>query len=72
VAGAGLEDLTQMAGELAKRNGHDLGAWEAPDGEEAVARRAVCRDCGQVAYVRSEGALAGTGGPALTVRCSGR
>jgi hypothetical protein len=61
-----------MAGELAQRNGHDLGAWEAPDGEEAVARRAVCRECGQVAYVRSEGVLAGTGGAALSAPCAGR
>jgi hypothetical protein len=61
-----------MADELARRNGHDLGPWEAPEGEEAVARRAVCRNCGQVAYVRSEGTLAGTGGAALTAPCSGR
>lgn len=61
-----------MAGELAQLKGHDLGDWEAPDGEEAVARRAICRRCGKVAYVRSEGALAGTGGAALTVSCAGR
>lgn len=61
-----------MAGEMARRNGHDLTAWEAPAGEESTARRAVCRRCGQVAYVRSEGALAGTGGAALTAPCSGR
>ena len=72
VAGARLEELTQMAWELAQLNGHDLGPWEPPEGEEAIARRAACRRCGHVAYVRSEGALAGTGGAALTESCSGR
>jgi hypothetical protein len=71
VAGRNLEDLTRMAEEFTRARGHVLGKWEAPPGEQTIARRAVCRRCGRIAYVRSEDGLAGTGGSALTEACSG-
>ena len=65
-----LDDLCQSAGDMARAGGHDLGEWEAPEGEETFARSAVCRRCGRVAYVRSEPAMAGAAGPALTEPCA--
>jgi hypothetical protein len=62
--------MSEMAEEKARAHGHDLGPWEAPVGEEAIARRAVCRRCGRVAYVRSERGMAGSTGDALTDSCS--
>lgn len=72
MTGAGsdhLRDLCDTAADAARARGHDLGEWEAPPGEEAIARSAVCRRCSRVAYVRAEGALAGAVGPALVERC---
>jgi hypothetical protein len=70
VAGVDLESLSGIAEERAGARGHELGPWEAPAGEEDVALRAVCRRCGRVAYVRSEGGMAGSAGDALTEACS--
>ena len=70
VPGQNLDDLSRMAEEFTRARGHDLGKWEAPPGEQTIARRAVCRRCGRIAYVRSERGLAGTGGSALTEACS--
>ena len=38
-----LDDLCQSARDMARAGGHDLGEWEAPEGEETFARSAVCR-----------------------------
>jgi len=70
VAGVDLEDLRQMAEAATLAGGHELGGWEAPPGEEAIALRAVCRRCGRIAYIRSEAGLAGTAGDALTEPCA--
>jgi hypothetical protein len=70
VAGADLESMSEIAVERARARGHELGPWEAPAGEESVARRAVCRRCGRVAYVRSEAGMAGSAGEALTEGCA--
>jgi hypothetical protein len=69
VVGGNLDDVCAMAADAARAQGHDLGPWEAPPGEEAVARMAACRRCGRVAYVRSESGLAGAAGEVLTERC---
>jgi hypothetical protein len=71
VAGVDLEGMSEIAGERARAQGHELGPWEAPAGDEAIALRAVCRRCGRVAYVRAEGGMAGSAGDALTEGCSG-
>ena len=65
-----LVDLCESAEDAARSGGHDLGAWEAPPGEESLARSATCRRCGRVAYVRAEAPLAGAAGPALTEPCT--
>ena len=70
VAGVDLDGLSDIAGERARAQGHELGPWEAPAGEESIALRAVCRRCGRVAYVRSESGMAGSAGDALTESCS--
>jgi hypothetical protein len=70
MAAPDVEDLSEMAGERARGRGHELGPWEPPAGEEAVALRAVCRRCGRVAYVRSESGMAGTAGEALSEDCA--
>jgi hypothetical protein len=64
-----LRDLCDGAMDAARVRGHELGDWEAPAGEEALARSAACRRCGRIAYVRAEGTLAGAAGPALAERC---
>jgi hypothetical protein len=64
-----LDDLCQSAEDAARAGGHDLGEWEAPAGEESLARSAACRRCGRFAYVRAESSLAGAAGPALTEPC---
>jgi hypothetical protein len=66
-----LDDLCQSAEDAALAGGHELGEWEAAEGEESLARSAVCRRCGRVAYVRAEPAMAGAAGPALTEACTG-
>jgi hypothetical protein len=65
-----LEDLCESVEDAARAGGHDLGDWESPAGEESLARSAVCRRCGRVAYVRAEPSLAGAAGPALNEPCS--
>ncbi len=65
-----LDDLCQSAEDAARSGGHDLGKWAAPEGEESLARSAVCRRCGRGAYVRAEPLLLGAAGPALTESCT--
>jgi len=70
VAGVDLQGMSEIAEEKARAQGHELGPWEAPAGEEEIARRAVCSRCGRVAYVRFETGMAGSAGDALTESCS--
>jgi hypothetical protein len=67
----GLDQLCLVAAAAAERRGHDLGDWETPPGEEGTARRAVCRRCGSVAYVRVGQGMSGLSGDALFKRCEG-
>jgi hypothetical protein len=69
VVGGNLDDVCGMAAVAAREQGHELGAWRAPPGEENVARTATCVRCGRLAYVRSESGLAGAAGEALTEPC---
>jgi hypothetical protein len=62
--------MSEIAGDRARAQGHELGPWEEPAGEESIAWRAVCRRCGRVAYVRSESGMAGSAGEALTESCA--
>jgi hypothetical protein len=64
-----LDALCATASAAARARGHELGEWEARPVEEQVARRAVCRGCGAVAYVRAEAGLQGLAGAALTEAC---
>jgi hypothetical protein len=66
----GIEDLCAAAEDRARDLGHRLGAWEDRSDELAIARRASCSVCGNVAYVRIEPNLLGGAGAALTERCS--
>jgi hypothetical protein len=70
-AGSGqkFDDLCQNAADAARARGHELGDWEAPPGEEDVARTAACRRCGRVGYVRAESGFAGAAGPVFSERC---
>jgi hypothetical protein len=70
VVGGNLDDVCAMAADAARGQGHELGAWQAPAGEEAVARTTACLRCGRVVYVRSESGLAGAAGEALTEACT--
>jgi hypothetical protein len=69
VVGGNLDDVCAMAADAAREQGHELGAWRAPVGEEDVARTAACVRCGRIAYVRSDSGLAGAAGEALTDPC---
>jgi hypothetical protein len=60
-----------MAADAAERRGHDLGDWETLAGEEETGRRAVCRRCGNVAYVRIGQGMSGLSGDALFKQCEG-
>jgi hypothetical protein len=64
-----LRDLCERASEVARARGHELEGWSAPSGEAAIARAAVCRRCGRVAYVRAESGLIGAAGDALVQPC---
>jgi hypothetical protein len=60
-----LGALCDLATVKARRLGHVLGDWQSVlDG-----RRAACRRCGRVVFVRTEGNLGGAAGPALTEPC---
>jgi hypothetical protein len=64
-----LDEVCKNASEAARSRGHELSSWSAPPGEEAVARRAACRRCGRVGYVRAESGFVGAAGPALREPC---
>jgi hypothetical protein len=66
-----LEQLCLVAARAAERRGHDLGDWETPAGEEDTGRRAVCRRCGSIAYVRVGQGMSGLSGDALFKQCEG-
>lgn len=66
---AGLVELCAQAEVRATERGHVLARWQAPVGEEAVARAADCGRCGRGIYVRAEGDLKGLSGRALTEPC---
>ena len=64
-----LLELCDRTAEAAQARGHELDSWTAPPGQNGVARAAVCRRCGRVAYVRAESGFAGAAGEALTQDC---
>jgi hypothetical protein len=64
-----LPELCERTEEAARARGHDLDSWTAPPGQDGVARAAVCRRCGRVAYVRAESGFGGAAGEALTQDC---
>jgi hypothetical protein len=66
---AGLAELCAQAEARVSARGHVLTQWQAPAGEEAVARGADCRRCGRTIYVRAEGDLKGLSGRTLTEPC---
>jgi hypothetical protein len=60
-----LGALCRLATVKTGRLRHVLGNWESVlDG-----RRAACRRCGRVVFVRTEGNLGGAAGPALSEPC---
>jgi hypothetical protein len=60
-----LDALCRLATGKAARLRHVLGDWQSGlDG-----RRAACRRCGRVVFIRAEGNLGGAAGPALTEPC---
>jgi hypothetical protein len=64
-----LDQLCLIAASAAERRGHDLRGWETPAGEDETGRRALCRRCGSVAYVRVGKGMSGLAGEALLERC---
>jgi hypothetical protein len=66
-----LDQLCLVAVGAAERRGHDLSDWETPAGEDDAGRRAVCRRCGNVAYVRVGHGMSGLSGDALFKQCEG-
>lgn len=64
-----LDQLCLIAASAAERRGHDLRAWETPAGESDTGRRAVCRRCRKVVYVRVGKGMSGLAGEALLERC---
>lgn len=66
-----LEQLCLVAVGAAERRGHDLGDWVTPEGEDDTGRRAVCRRCGNIAYVRLGQGMSGLSGDALSKQCEG-
>jgi hypothetical protein len=67
----GLDELCRIASAAMQARGHVIELWVAPPGEEATARRAVCRRCGRSVNVRAEHGMTGVAGAALTERCNG-
>lgn len=63
-----LGELCLVAASAAEGRGHELGDWEVPAGEHQ-ARRAVCRRCRNVAYVRIGHGMSGLSGEALFKQC---
>jgi hypothetical protein len=69
-AGQGdLDRLCRLAAAATKARGHELDGWMHTQGEEAIARKAVCRQCGRAVYVRVDLGLAGVAGRALVDAC---
>jgi hypothetical protein len=64
-----LAELCALASAAAERRGHELDDWIQPDGTEPIARRATCRRCGRVVYVRVESSMQGMAGAALREPC---
>jgi hypothetical protein len=64
-----LSVACQAAARKATNLGHVLGAWAAPPGAEASARRSSCSRCERVVYVRAEGDLVGMAGRAIVEHC---
>jgi hypothetical protein len=64
-----LVELCERTADAAHARGHELDSWATPPGQDGVARAAVCRRCGRVAYVRAESGFAGAAGEALTQDC---
>lgn len=71
-AGPLVEELCSAARSRAKALGHRLGDWEDATEGRAVARRARCRRCDRVAYIRLEDDLLGMAGEAFAGSCPGR
>jgi hypothetical protein len=73
MADASTSDELAVACQAAARKaadlGHQLGAWVAPPGEEASARRSSCSRCKRAVYVRAEGDLVGMAGRAVVEAC---
>jgi hypothetical protein len=67
--GVALRDLCALASAAAMKHGHELDDWATPPGGDTIARRAECRRCGRVVYVRVEDGLQGMAGAALRERC---
>jgi hypothetical protein len=67
-----VEALCQMASRTAHSRGHDIDGWELVPGAEPTAATATCRRCGRAVHVRTEGALKGAAGRALTEGCAPR
>lgn len=67
--GGGLDALCRTAAAASAARGHCLDSWSAPHGDEAIARKAVCRHCGRAVYVRVDAGLAGLAGRALVDAC---
>jgi len=67
-----LEALCRMASDAARSQGHDIDGWERAPGSEGVAATATCRRCGRAVHVRTDGALKGAAGRALTEGCAAR
>lgn len=66
-----VEQLCAAAESRALDLGHRLGEWEDVTEGQALARRARCVRCDQVAYVRFEEGLLGMAGEASSLRCPG-
>jgi hypothetical protein len=66
---ATLGELCALASAAAKARGHELDDWIDPAGDDTTARRATCRRCGRVVYIRVEDGMQGMAGPALREPC---
>jgi hypothetical protein len=64
-----LAEICALASSRAEDRGHELGAWVEPSDDDGLARRATCRRCGRVVYVRVEEPMRGMAGAALTEVC---
>jgi hypothetical protein len=65
-----VEALCQMASRTARSRGHAIDGWEFVPAAEPTAATATCSRCGRAVHVRTEGALKGAAGRALTEACA--